>query len=82
MAKFDRMKQARGAKVSVPFGMESRAVATIISGPHLYTAAELAENIKVNEECGYSTKRMCRSYYKAKCGRHKMTIATSHIREA
>jgi hypothetical protein len=78
---FNRMKLKQGTKVDVPLGMESRVVATIVSGPHRYTDAEIEDNKRVNEECGYSTNRMCRSYYKMKWGRQRLTISTNAIKE-
>jgi len=54
---------SRGERVVVPYGIESRIIATIDSGPYRYTYEELEENKRINEYHGYSTKRMPKTYY-------------------
>ena len=53
----------KGDKVNFMVGLETRVNGYVVSGPHAYTDAELAENVKVNEYYGYSTKRMPKHYY-------------------
>lgn len=76
------MAHKKGETVSVPYGMETRVHARIVSGPHKFTPEQLAENKEHMELGGYSTKRLCKTYYRLKHGRQNMTVQTSSIRPA
>jgi hypothetical protein len=61
-------------------GSETWVRGKIVSGPHKWTPDELATNIRVNEEAGYSTRRMCKSYWVVRAGRAQLHIHTTSIK--
>lgn len=69
----------KGDVVSVRYGDSGRVLAVIEDGPHEFTSWEIKQMMAAKEKRGHSTKRLPKTYYRAKVGEKTIRAPGGHI---